>query len=140
MFSWLLFCGTGNYDLALLLLRMGIGFTFMVHGWPKVSGGKQTWLWYGSQMSLIGVTFVPLFWGLCAALTELVGGACIILGLGMHIVPLIAMFQMVMALIYHFSQNDEFTVYSHALDLFIIFTALWVAGPGVYSLDTYFCG
>lgn len=133
-------CGISQYkDLGLLVLRLGIGASMMVHGWPKIIGGPSTWAWYGSQMSLLGITFAPVFWGLCAALAEFVGGACLASGLLMRVVPLILVLNMIVALVYHFNKGDGFLQYSQALELLVVFFSLWISGPGKYSLDAWLC-
>ena len=66
----------------LFLIRIGLGAIFIYHGWPKVIGGVDQWHWLGLQMSHVGITFMPAFWGLLAALIEFLGGICLVLGLG----------------------------------------------------------
>lgn len=124
-------------DLGLLITRVGLGLIFTLHGWPKVMGGTESWMWLGSQMSIVGITFFPLFWGLVSALTEFLGGALLAVGLGTRIVSFLLAFQMLVALFYHLNKGDNFTVYSHPLSLLVVFVALMVSGAGYYSLDVY---
>ena len=71
-----------SVDLALLVLRVGIGASFVfVYGWDKMSGGPGTWADLGQNMALFGITVWPTFWGFMAAATEFVGGMCLMLGL-----------------------------------------------------------
>jgi hypothetical protein len=44
-------------------------------------GGVQSWQWLGSQMSHVGITFAPQFWGFLAAASEFFGGICLV---GLH--------------------------------------------------------
>ncbi len=46
----------------LFLLRVGIGLIFIRHGYPKLMGGQEEWLWLGSKMSHLGITAAPVLW------------------------------------------------------------------------------
>ena len=35
-------------DVGLLILRVGLGIAFLVHGWPKITGGPKFWTGLGS--------------------------------------------------------------------------------------------
>lgn len=60
----------------LLLLRIGIGITFILHGWPKLAGGVAYWEAVGKAMEVVGITFAPAFWGFMAGFAETAGGFC----------------------------------------------------------------
>ena len=54
----------GSLDAALLVLRVGIGVSFVfVYGADKITGGPSTWVDLGQNMALFGVTFWPTVWG-----------------------------------------------------------------------------
>ncbi len=72
--------GKGS-DAGLLILRVGIGVMFMIHGWPKLSGGPEVWVKLGGAIGVFGITFAPTFWGLMAAVSEFAGGLMPALGL-----------------------------------------------------------
>ena len=122
----------------LLVLRIGIGVIFIFHGFPKLMGGVETWTQLGSTMSVMGITFAPVFWGFMAAATEVGGGLFIIFGLLHRLVALMLIFTMVVALLVHVSAGDPFAVYSNALKALVVFVAFAISGPGVYSLDYKF--
>lgn len=70
-------------DLALLLVRIGVGLMFIfVHGGPKVFGGVAAWTKLGSMIGVLGITFAPAALGFIAGAFELLGGIMILLGLG----------------------------------------------------------
>ena len=122
----------------LLVLRIGIGVIFVFHGFPKLMGGVETWTQLGSTMSVMGITFAPVFWGFMAAATEVGGGLFIIFGLLHRLVALMLIFTMVVALLVHVAAGDPFAVYSNALKALVVFVAFAISGPGIYSLDYKF--
>ena len=124
-------------DVGLLIIRLGLGCLFLRHGLPKILNGTQEWLWLGSKMSNMGINIFPLFWGLCAALTEFFGGISLIFGLGTRIACFFMSFVMFVALIHHLKKGDSFGYYSHPFALMFVFIGLMIAGAGKYSLDNY---
>jgi putative oxidoreductase len=122
-------------DLGLLLLRIGIGIMFILHGWPKLTGGPAYWSKIGSNMQLLGIDFMPELWGFMAAFAEAVGGLLLVLGLFFRPVCLLLVVTMAVATLRHITAGDGFNGYSHALEAGILFFALLLIGPGKYSLD-----
>ncbi|ALD21003.1 DoxX family protein [Hymenobacter sp. DG25A] len=123
------------HDFGLLLLRVGIGVMFTVHGYPKLIGGPETWEKVGGVMGLLGIHFAPAFWGFLAAVAEAVGGQLLALGLFFRVACLFLLGTMIMAVISHLSQGQGFNDYSHALEATFLFAGLFFAGPGRYSVD-----
>ena len=122
-------------DLGLLLLRIGIGVMFILHGWPKLTGGSERWEAIGQNMELVGISFAPVFWGFMAGFAEVVGGLLLILGLFWRAACLLLLFTMIIATLRHAVAGDGFNGYSHALESAILFFSLFFIGPGRYSLD-----
>lgn len=120
----------------LLVLRIGIGISIFFHGLPKIMGGAETWTAIGGTMSNLGINFAPTFWGFMAAVAETVGGILFAMGLLFRPAVLLLISTMIVALVMHFSQGDDFMKYGHALDLLIVFVAALFTGPGKFSLDT----
>ncbi len=135
--SFLLLSNSFLMHMGLLVLRVGIGLIFMMHGYGKLLGGPSSWHWLGSQMSFFGIMFLPTLWGLLAACTEFIGGCCLIIGLGTRIASFFMVCVMIVALTMHFNKGDNFTTYSHVLSLAVVFLSLLIAGPGNFSLDHY---
>ena len=67
-------------DFGLLVMRLGLGVMFLLHGLPKLTGGPKVWKGVGSAMSNLGLDQFPEMWGLLAAITEGIGGMLLILG------------------------------------------------------------
>ncbi len=123
------------HDLGLLLLRVGLGIMFMVHGYPKLVGGPTAWAGIGGVMGTVGLGFAPAFWGFMAAVAEFGGGLLLVLGLWFRLACFVLLITMIMATVMHVSKGDGFSGYSHALESAFVFLGLLFAGPGQYSLD-----
>ncbi len=126
-------------DLGLLLLRVGIGLIFINHGYSKLMGGHEKWLWLGSKMSHLGITPAPVFWGFMAAASEFIGGIMLVLGLGTRIAAFFMACVMAVAVVMHISQGDGFSGAAHALSLLVVFLSLLISGGGAYSMEHMFC-
>ncbi|HEX8328304.1 MAG TPA: DoxX family protein [Hymenobacter sp.] len=122
-------------DLGLLLLRLGLGVMFMVHGLPKLAGGPTAWAGVGGVMAEVGLGFAPAFWGFLAAVAEFGGGLLLAAGLWFRAACFFLLITMIMATIMHLSKGDGFSGYSHALEAAFVFLGLLFVGPGRYSLD-----
>ena len=123
-----------NTDYGLLIIRIGLGIAFMLHGYPKISGGMETWTKIGGSMGNIGIHFAPAVWGFLAALAEFGGGICLVLGIFFRPATAALVFTMFIAGLMHYTKGDGFGGYSHALENGIIFLGLFFAGPGKYAI------
>lgn len=123
----------GRYrDAGLLILRVGVGLSFLAHGWPKLAGGPERWAALGEK---VGFEVAPAFFGLFAGLGEFGGGTLLILGLFFRPAALALCLIMAAAFYSHVSAGDGFSRFSHALELAFVFFGLACIGPGRYSLD-----
>jgi putative oxidoreductase len=131
----------GKYrDYGLLLLRVGIGLMFVtVHGYPKISGGVQTWTGLGKTFnSLVGVSFIPVFWGFMGAISEFVGGMCLITGFLFRPACVLISFTMLIAVIMNLRGGYGFSGGSQALELGVVCLSLLFTGPGRLTLPKLF--
>ncbi len=122
-------------DIGLLILRVGIGITFMIHGLPKLTGGPEKWVMLGGTMKALGVDFAPMAWGFMAAFSEFAGGLLLVLGFFTRPACFFLLATMIVAASMHISKGDPFVKYSHAMEAGILFLSLILIGPGKYSLD-----
>lgn len=122
-------------DEGLLLMRLGLGAMFLLHGWPKLAGGPDKWLQVGRAVSYLGIHFFHHGWGLMAALCEFGGGLCLILGLMFRPAALAMAGTMAVATTMHLGRGDGLMTASHAIELGIVFVSLALIGPGRYSVD-----
>jgi putative oxidoreductase len=130
-----------NRNTGLLLLRVGIGLSVLAaHGYDKITGGPETWAAVGANMKNLGIGFWPTFWGLMAAVSEF--GASILLMLGALFRPAAAMlaFTMFVAMLTHLNMPADAPAAglkgaSHAFELFCVYIALILTGPGKYAFS-----
>ncbi|HWR42011.1 DoxX family protein [Sporomusa sp.] len=125
-------------ELGILLLRLGIGLMFVYHGWPKISGGVETWVKLGAAMKFLGMGFAPEFWGFMSAATEFFGGILIAIGLLTRPVAMFLTFNMIVAVVLKFSTGAGLGGASQAIEVGIVFLSLIFIGPGKYSIDGRF--
>ena len=122
-------------DIALLILRIGIGFMFILHGYPKITGGIEKWVGIGSYgMGSLGIHIFPAFWGFMAAFSEFVGGIMILLGLYIRYFSLLLFITMLVAVCTHLTGGDGLMGASHALESAVVFLCLFFSGAGNYAL------
>lgn len=126
----------GKYkDTGLLILRIGIGIMFIMHGYPKLFGGPAKWEAVGGAMNHINVTAFPAVWGFLAGATETFGGFMLLLGLAFRPVCIALTFTMIIAALTHINRGEGIMGASHAIEAAFVFFALIFIGPGRHSVD-----
>ncbi len=124
-----------NIDIALLILRVGIGIMFILHGYPKMMGGMEKWIGLGSYgMGSIGINYFPAFWGFMAAFSELFGGLMILFGIYIRYFSILLFITMLVAISSHLAGGDGIMGASHAIESAVVFVCLFFSGPGNYSI------
>jgi putative oxidoreductase len=120
-------------DMALLLIRIVVGYAFVVHGSGKI-GTPLHWMGPDSP--------VPAFFQVLAALSEFGGGFALIFGLLTRLGALGIACTMVVAVLMHaFVLGDPFVnltggrSFELAAAYLLIALLLIAAGPGRFSLD-----
>lgn len=122
-------------DLGLLILRLGFGAMYLLHGYPKLSGGPAAWEGLGQAMGNFGIHFVPAFWGFMAAFSEFFGAIFLMLGFMFRPACMLMLATMAVAATMHLSRGDTIQTASHAIGNGIVLLSLIFIGPGRFSLD-----
>jgi putative oxidoreductase len=127
-------------DSGLFVLRIGIGLMFVfVHGLPKLAGGIALWKGLGGAFNrLIGISFLPEFWGFAAAVAEFGGGLFLITGILFRPACALMFFTMAIAAASVIRGGYGFNGASQAIELGIVLLALFLAGPGRFTVSTLF--
>lgn len=126
----------GKYQhIGLLLMRAGLGFMMILHGYPKLMGGPDRWEKVGGAMANFGLDFMPTFWGFMAAGAEGIGGLLVILGAVFRPACALLMVTMTVAAVSHISKGDGIMGASHAIETGLAFLGMFILGPGKYSID-----
>jgi len=128
-----------NVDFGLLLIRLGIGVSMAAfHGWAKISGGATLWASVGTGMGNLGVTFAPVMWGFMAGFAEFFCSILLVLGVLFRPAALMLAFTMFIAVLVHLNMAPEspkagWGGASHAIELLVVYVALFFTGPGRFA-------
>lgn len=111
---------------ASLILRVGLGLIMIHHGWQKISGGAAGVAgFFGS----LGIP-IPMVMAWIVIVVELVGGACILLGVLPRIWGLLFAIDMVVAIFVALLPKSEGFMKGYELELMIGIVALFIALKG----------
>ena len=131
-----LLASLGKYrNTGIVIIRLGLGIMFIIHGYPKLLGGPEQWEMIGGSMKYLGITVFPVAWGLLAGLAETFGGFLILIGLAFRPACILLALTMTVAATMHLSNGDGLVTASHAIEVGIVFFGLAFIGPGRYSVD-----
>lgn len=120
-----------NKDIAILLLRLGVGVIFIVAGWGKLTGieGVQGFF------SNVGIPMAS-FMAWVVALVEFVAGLMVLVGYKVQIPGyLLAFIMLVATFVLLGGEDSSFSTIRLELMLLITSLALTMTGTGKYSLD-----
>lgn len=128
------------FDGAMLLYRVALGSCFIVHGLGKLGlVGPGNLAGFTGWLRSLGLPW-PAAQARAAMLTELIGGAFIVLGFGTRVAAFLCFVAMMVAAIlghkgggYLITNNPPGNEY--ALNLAVLMIVLLFLGPGAYSLD-----
>ncbi|MCG2589652.1 DoxX family protein [Rhodohalobacter sulfatireducens] len=116
-------------DLAILLLRIGVGVIFIVAGWGKLTGIEGVQGFFGN----VGIP-LPGIMAWVVALVEFFGGIMVLFGAYTKIPYLLLAFTMLVA-IFMVKLPDGFSGLRLELMLLLASLALFFIGNGNYSVD-----
>ncbi len=120
------------YDVALLLLRIGVGLIFIVAGWGKLTGIENTAGFFDN----IGIP-MPVVMAWVVAIVEFAGGIMVLAGLYMRIPALLLAVIMVVAILTTKLDADNiFRAMRLDLVLLLMSLSLFITGSGKISLNS----
>jgi putative oxidoreductase len=125
-------------EFAPLVLRLGVGLVFVVHGWQKLTGGPSA---FGGMLSGLGVGAPEVFAWL-VTIAELVGGLLLLVGLLTRLATLPLIATMIGAIVLvkvdlGIIAPEGAMIPGAELDIALLagLTALLLLGPGRLSVD-----
>lgn len=128
---------TGAAAWAPVLLRLGAGFSMVMHGYPKLFGPKPGPKGFAQALQSMGFP-APLFWAYLVSATEFFGGICLILGLLTRPAALVLAIEF-LVIILKVKWSKGFLLQNEGWEwdwaLFTMFVALLLTGPGYAALD-----
>ena len=116
-----------NIDIALLLIRVGLGAVFVIHGWEKVTNMEGTIGFFAS----LGLSSI---WAYVVAYIELIGGLAVLLGSFTGWAAMLLAAVMVGAIGMVKLEQGFLGGYEFDLVLFLSAVAVALAGPGKYTV------
>ena len=120
-----------NKNLALLLLRIGVGLIFVLAGWGKLTGIENVQSFFGN----VGIPLAGIMaW--VVALVEFVGGLMVLIGYKVKIPSLLLAFIMIVAILtVKLGGDGGFSGMRVDIMLFVSSLALAILGSGGYSVE-----
>lgn len=119
-----------SQNVALLILRLGIGALMLTHAYPKMMilsrGGE---IYFPDPLGLGSITSLVL-----ATLSELLGSVLIMLGLATRLASASLIFTMVVA-VFWVHAGDAFAKKELGLLYLLVYVVLLITGSGRYSID-----
>lgn len=128
----LIFPENADLNIGYFIMRLFFGFTFMWHGYQKLSGGIENFVGFARSLH---IPFAEIL-GPIAAWSEFFGGMLLVLGLFTRFSALFIMFVMTTALLTAHI-GDNYT--QKELPVAYLFTAIMfiLKGAGSYSADYF---
>lgn len=126
----------GKAAIGLAILRIVVGVTYILHGWPKLMEGSR-----GTSEFLGQLGFpVPVAWAWLVTLLETVGGLLLILGLFVTPIALLFIIEMLVGIVLVHAPNGWYVIGpgQGGVELNVLLIAallvLILTGPGAWAL------
>lgn len=115
----------------LLIVRLIAASILLYYGWPKIKDLPK------NAEHFVTMGFKPgWFWGTIVAIVEFFGGIAMLIGLFVPIAAMLFGIQMATGVWWKKTRaKKDFTSWSYDLALFALMLAIWINGPGKYSLE-----
>jgi putative oxidoreductase len=124
-----------DVNLALLVLRIGLGGMMLTHGIPKLLRGPDLWPKLGGAVEHLGISEGHAVFGAAAVLAETLGAVLVILGFKTRAAALSIVITMLVAAAMHYGQGDGWSQITHPIETGLGFLAIAIAGAGKYAIE-----
>lgn len=116
-----------------ILLRLAVGLTLIMHGWPKLGSGRT------QTKEFMKGTGMPTSLALLAGVAEFFGGLAILIGLLTPIASILAALWLLGTTIFAKAKLKKNFIGGYELDIALLAGALVLAiiGPGQFSVDAF---
>lgn len=124
-----------HFDFAMLIIRLSVAATFIVHGWQKIGNMEGTLGFFASLGFGAAITYF-------VAYMEFIGGILLAAGVMTRLVGSLFAATMVVAIYsVHFKNgfNNMSGGYEFQLLVLVCSVAIALIGPGAYSLHSKVC-
>ena len=120
-----------NKNLALLLLRIGVGLIFVLAGWGKLTGIENVQGFFGN----VGIPMAGIMaW--VVAIVEFVGGIMVLIGYKIKLPSLLLAFIMIVAILtVKLGGDGGFSGMRVDIMLLVSSSAIAILGSGGYSVE-----
>lgn len=123
-------------DLGLLVLRAGVGLSFLLlHGFHRLAD-PASWSGVGRAVSYLGIGFGYQVWGFLAILSMTLGALCLILGFAHRPAALALTVTMAVATIWKYFPFGGWGAAGYPATMMIVSLGLLFTGPGKYALQS----
>jgi putative oxidoreductase len=119
------------------LIRLGAGFTLVVHGYPKLLGPQPGPKGFAGYLKGVGVPS-PMLMAYVVAITEIVGGGCLLIGFFTRLAALVVAIEF-LVIILKIKWSKGFLLSEGGWEwdwaLLAMMLSLLLTGPGRLALD-----
>ncbi len=120
-------------NFGLLIMRLGLAASLLVHSLPKVIGGASAWQGMGTMLSFINVGLPPTVLGIAILLVEALGAVSLIFGYFFRIACII-LFGLFGLYFFNYFSISYKTLMLWSIGIAAVFLGLIFVGPGRYAL------
>jgi putative oxidoreductase len=121
-------------EAGLLLIRVSVGFLFILYTVPMLIGGPRAWAHFGAGAGHFGLHSHLQIWGFLGSLLGCLGGVLLIFGLFFRIGVLLVLVLAVGHAIAVY-KGTGFRVALPSIEMCFVLAGLLFIGPGKYSVD-----
>ena len=120
-------------NFGLLIMRLGLAATLLIHSMPKLIGGGHAWQGLGTMLGFINVGVPSTILGLTILLIEALGAVSLLFGYFFRITCIVLCILFGLYFFSYFSIGYQ-TLMLWSIGIATVFSGLFFIGPGRYAL------